>query len=180
MQFSKTSFEGLWVIQPKAFEDERGYFYESYNQVSFNEYCPPVTFLQDNHSQSKINVLRGLHLQNPPFAQIKLIRVVKGAVLDVAIDLRKKSNSFGKYFKIELSEKNKTMLWIPEGFAHGFLTLQEHTEFLYKCSNIYHKASELCIRWNDPDLNIDWGIKNPLVSEKDSKGIAFKDLVSLF
>lgn len=176
MQFIKTSFEGLWIIQPKVFEDGRGCFYESYNQVLFNENLPPITFLQDNHSQSRLNVLRGLHLQNPPFAQVKLIRVIKGAVMDVVVDVRKNSKTFGTHFKIELTEMNKTMLWIPEGFAHGFLTLQEHTEFLYKCSNVYNKAAECCIKWNDPELNIDWGIKNPLVSDKDLQGIAFKDM----
>jgi dTDP-4-dehydrorhamnose 3,5-epimerase len=180
MKLISTPFEGLWVLQPALFEDNRGFFYESYNQIEFNEKLPPVTFLQDNHSRSGLNVLRGLHLQHPPFGQTKLVRVVKGAVMDVVVDVRKHSKTYGSYFKIELNESNKIMLWIPEGFAHGFLTLQDRTEFLYKCSNVYHKAAECCIRWNDPDLSIDWGIKAPLVSEKDLQGIAFKDLSSLF
>jgi dTDP-4-dehydrorhamnose 3,5-epimerase len=180
MELIKTPLEGLWVIQPKNFEDQRGYFYESYNKFVFDQQLPPVTFLQDNQSQSQKDVLRGLHFQNPPFAQVKLIRVIRGSVLDVAVDIRRNSATYGKYFKIELSEHNKTMVWVPEGFAHGFVTLEDDTIFLYKCSNVYTKSSECCISWNDPDLNIDWEVNKPIISEKDSQGNSFKDYVSLF
>jgi dTDP-4-dehydrorhamnose 3,5-epimerase len=179
MELIETSFDGLWLIQPKKFQDNRGYFYESFNQILFNTFLPSVTFLQDNQSQSKKNVLRGLHFQISPFEQVKLVRVVKGAVRDIAVDLRENSKTYGKHFKIELSEKNSTMLWIPGGFAHGFITLEDDTVFLYKCSNVYHKASERCIVWNDPDLEIDWGITNPIISEKDMQGAHFKEIASL-
>ncbi len=179
MEFIKTPLEGVWIIQPKIFEDNRGYFYESYNQVLFRDNLPPVTFLQDNQSQSKKNVLRGLHFQIQPFAQVKLVRVLKGSVCDVVVDLRQNSKTYGKHFKIELSEQNHTMLWVPEGFAHGFVALQDDTVFVYKCSNLYHKLSERCLLWNDPDLGIDWGIDKPIISEKDLQGAPFKDLASL-
>lgn len=180
MELIKTHLEGLWLIQPKIYEDDRGYFYESYNKTLFDKQLPPVNFLQDNQSFSQKNVIRGLHFQNPPYAQVKLIRVIKGAVLDVAVDIRKHSPTYGKHVAIELNEQNKTMVWIPEGFAHGFATLQDNTIFLYKCSNVYNKESENCISWNDPVLQIDWKISKPIISEKDKLGVAFKAFDSLF
>ena len=180
MDIIKSPLEGLLVIKPKVFEDPRGYFYESYNKIIFDQKLPPVTFLQDNQSQSKKNVVRGLHFQSPPFAQIKLVRVIKGAVIDVAVDIRKKSPTYGKHFKIELNEHNKIMMWIPEGFAHGFATLEDDTVFLYKCSSLYNKSSECCISWNDPDLNIDWELGHPIISEKDNQGMRFKEYTGLF
>jgi dTDP-4-dehydrorhamnose 3,5-epimerase len=180
MQIIPTDFEGLFVIQPKCFEDARGYFFESYNENEFKKNGLDVKFVQDNQSLSQKGVLRGMHFQNPPFAQGKLVRVIKGAVLDVVIDIRKKSKTFGKHFSIELNEQNKTMLYIPEGFAHGFLTLENNTIFFYKCTNFYNKASEDCILWNDPALNINWGISNPLVSEKDSLAKPFSEINILF
>jgi dTDP-4-dehydrorhamnose 3,5-epimerase len=180
MQIIPTDFDGLFIIQPKCFEDERGYFFESYNQNDFKKNGLNLNFVQDNQSLSHKGVLRGLHFQNPPFAQAKLVRVIKGAVLDVVVDIRKKSKTFGKHFSIELNEHNKTMIYIPEGFAHGFLTLQDETIFFYKCTNFYNKAYEDCILWNDPSLNINWGITNPIVSEKDSLAKPFSQLNSLF
>lgn len=180
MQIISTDFEGLFVIKPKCFEDTRGYFFESYNENEFKKNGLDLKFVQDNESLSHKGVLRGMHFQNPPYAQGKLVRVIKGAVLDVVIDIRKKSKTFGKHFSIELNEKNKTMLYIPEGFAHGFLTLEDNTIFFYKCTNFYNKDSEDCIFWNDPTLNINWGISNPLVSEKDSQAKHFSEINILF
>jgi dTDP-4-dehydrorhamnose 3,5-epimerase len=172
--------EGLLVIKPNLFEDARGYFFESYNQEKFRQLGIDVTFLQDNESKSGKNVLRGLHFQVPPYQQGKLVRVIKGAVLDVAVDLRKSSPTYGEWASIELSEKNKWMYWIPAGFAHGFLTLEENTVFFYKCTQVYHKESEAGIIWNDHSLNIKWGIENPMVSEKDKTAGKFSDFVSPF
>ncbi len=180
MQVIPTEFEGLYIIQPKCFEDERGYFFESYNENEFSKNGLNLNFVQDNQSLSQKGVLRGMHFQNPPFAQGKLVRVIKGAVLDVVIDIRKNSKTFGRHFSLELNEQNKTMLYIPEGFAHGFLTLQDNTIFFYKCTNFYNKASEDCILWNDPALNINWGISNPLVSEKDSLAKPLSEINILF
>lgn len=180
MQVIPTEFEGLYIIQPKCFEDERGYFFESYNENEFKKAGLHLNFVQDNQSLSQKGVLRGMHFQNPPFAQGKLVRVIKGAVLDIVVDIRKKSPTFGKHFALELNEQNKTMLYIPEGFAHGFLTLQDNTIFFYKCTNFYNKAAEDCILWNDPALNINWGISNPLVSEKDSLAKPLSEINILF
>ena len=180
MQFIQTPILGLCVIEPKVFEDPRGYFYESYNQTAFGIHHINAEFVQDNQSLSQKNVLRGLHFQNPPYAQGKLVRVITGSVLDVVVDIRKKSATYGQHFSIVLDEKNKTMLWIPPGFAHGFLTLQDHTIFSYKCTNLYNKASEDALLWNDPDLAIDWGTTTPLLSEKDKEANFFKNLKSLF
>lgn len=180
MQVIPTEFEGLYIIQPKCFEDERGYFFESYNENEFSKNGLNLNFVQDNQSLSQKGVLRGMHFQNPPYAQGKLVRVIKGAVLDVVIDIRKNSKTFGRHFSLELNEQNKTMLYIPEGFAHGFLTLQDNTIFFYKCTNFYNKASEDCILWNDPALNINWGISNPLVSEKDSLAKPLSEINILF
>lgn len=175
MEIKNTFLQGLLIIEPKVFEDNRGYFFESYNQNEFSKCGITDCFIQDNQSISDKNVLRGLHFQNPPFAQGKLVRVLSGAVLDVVVDIRKNSPTFGKHFKQLLSETNKVMLWIPPGFAHGFLTLEDKTVFFYKCTQFYNKASEASILWNDPKLAIDWEIENPIVSEKDAKAPLFEN-----
>jgi dTDP-4-dehydrorhamnose 3,5-epimerase len=180
MKTETNHIDGLLVIKPDVFEDQRGYFFESFNAQKFRQLGIDVGFLQDNESRSGKGVLRGLHFQVPPHDQGKLVRVIKGAVLDVAVDLRKTSPNYGKWASIELSEQNKWMYWIPAGFAHGFVTLEENTVFFYKCTSVYHKESEQAIAWNDPDLNIDWGIKNPIVSEKDRLAGRFRDFISPF
>ncbi|MCX6247936.1 MAG: dTDP-4-dehydrorhamnose 3,5-epimerase [Bacteroidetes bacterium] len=180
MQIEKNHIDGLLVIKPDVFEDPRGYFFESYNEEKFRQLGIDVKFVQDNESKSGKGVLRGLHFQVPPHPQGKLVRVMKGAALDVAVDLRRSSPTYGKWASIRLSESNKWMYWIPAGFAHGFLTLEENTVFFYKCTQLYHKESEKGIAWNDPDLNIDWGTNNPLVSEKDKTAEKFRDFVSPF
>lgn len=180
MQVIKTPINDLLILQPTVFEDPRGYFFESYNKQLFLNNKIDAEFVQDNQSLSQAGVLRGLHFQNPPYAQGKLVRVIKGAVLDIAVDIRKNSTTYGKHFSIELNEKNKTMLWIPVGFAHGFLTTENDTIFSYKCTNFYHKQSEDTIYWNDADIGINWGIKNPTLSEKDKTGKKFKDFTSPF
>jgi dTDP-4-dehydrorhamnose 3,5-epimerase len=180
MKLKKTSIEGLVLLKPEIFPDARGYFFESFQKEKFQALGIDVDFLQDNESMSQKNVLRGLHFQVPPFAQGKLVRVVRGSVLDVAVDIRKDSKTYGKWESSVLSAENKLMMWIPEGFAHGFITLEDDTIFQYKCTNYYNKESECGIIWNDPDLKIDWGTDNPLVSEKDLKGMHFNDLISPF
>lgn len=180
MEFEKTAIEGVILVRPRIFNDERGYFYESYNSAQFAKAGIPDTFVQDNQSLSAANVLRGLHFQHPPFDQGKLVRVVKGAVLDVVVDIRKSSATFGQSLSVELSEENKLMLWIPPGFAHGFLSLVNETLFLYKCTRLYDKASESGILWNDPDLAIDWKTTQPIVSDKDLELPAFRNLESRF
>ena len=180
MKFSKTNINGLVVIQPNVINDQRGYFLESFNEEKFKKVIDNVVFVQENESKSSKGVLRGLHFQHPPYAQGKLVRVIQGSVLDVAVDIRRKSPTYGQYFSIELSGKNKKMFWIPEGFAHGFLTLDDDTIFSYKCTQIYHKESEGSLLWNDSELNIDWGVKNPIVSEKDKKADSFANCKSSF
>lgn len=180
MKIEKTPIEGLLIIQPQVFTDERGYFLESFNALKLAEIDFGSPFIQDNESLSQKNVVRGLHFQNPPFAQGKLVRVIKGAVLDVAVDIRKNSNTYGQHFAIELNEQNKTMFWIPAGFAHGFSTLEDNTIFSYKCTNVYNKNAEGCILWNDADLKIDWKINQPIISEKDKLGQPFKQFNSQF
>ena len=167
MEKIKTPVEGLLVIRPKIFGDDRGHFFESWSKESFTKNGMDLDFVQDNQSLSSKGVLRGLHFQNPPFAQGKLVRVIKGIVLDVAVDIRKDSPTYGQHFSIKLSEKNKTIFWIPPGFAHGFVTLEDDTIFIYKCTGVYNKESEGALLWSDKDLNIDWGVENPLVSDKD-------------
>ena len=166
MIIETTSLKDLLLLTPQVYIDDRGYFMESYNKMRIGKMIKN-DFVQDNESLSRKNVLRGLHLQLPPHAQAKLIRVIKGSILDVAVDLRKNSDTFGQHFKHVLSGENKKQLYIPEGFAHGFLTLEDDTLINYKCSNYYHAESESSIVWNDPDLNIDWGIQNPILAEKD-------------
>ena len=180
MKFNTTKLNDLMVIQPTIFEDERGYFFESYNENQFNKVGIICHFIQDNQSKSQKGVLRGLHFQNPPYAQGKLVRVISGSVLDVAVDIRKKSPTYGQHFSIELTEQNKTMLWIPPGFAHGFATLENNTIFSYKCTNLYNKESEKCIFWNDQNLNIDWQLNSPILSKKDINGTPFQEFISLF
>jgi dTDP-4-dehydrorhamnose 3,5-epimerase len=180
MEVTKTNFDGLLIMQPKVFQDDRGYFFEYFRKDVLNNFGVDLEFVQSNESQSQKNVLRGLHFQNPPFEQGKLIRVVKGAVMDVAVDIRKSSPNYGKWFAYEINEINKTILWIPPGFAHGFLTLADNTIFQYECTNYYHKDSEGSIRWNDPTINIDWKISDPIISDKDKFAPLFKDFVSRF
>ena len=180
MEVIKTKIEGLLIINPKVFGDVRGYFFESYNDSVFKEHGIDVEFIQDNQSLSNSGVLRGLHFQAPPYDQGKLVRVITGAVLDVAVDIRKNSTTYGEHIAIELSEDNKTMFYIPPGFAHGFLTLKDSTIFSYKCTNLYNKSSEGTVLWNDSDLNINWNISNPVLSEKDLVGTIFKDFSSPF
>jgi dTDP-4-dehydrorhamnose 3,5-epimerase len=180
MEIVETRIPDLYVVKPTVFKDNRGYFFESYNKEAFLRSGIDQNFVQDNESKSVKGVLRGLHFQKPPFAQGKLVRVIKGAVRDVAVDLRKSSPTYGQWASIDLTEDNKWMYWVPPGFAHGFVTLEEDTVFFYKCTNVYNKASEGSIRWNDPDLNINWGIENPILSEKDKNAPFFKDFVSPF
>ena len=180
MQIIHTSIKDLLIIQPQVFRDERGYFFESFNHSSFVEEGLDLHFVQDNESKSQKGVLRGLHFQAPPFAQGKLVRVIKGAVMDVAVDIRKESPTYGKHFIQLLNEENKTMLWVPPGFAHGFVTLVDDTIFSYKCTNVYNKASEGSVRWDDADLNIVWGVTNPSLSDKDKVSPLFKDFISPF
>lgn len=176
MKLLDTPIQDVKIIIPDVFHDSRGSFFESYSQRHFETLGLKEIFIQDNQSESSRNVLRGLHFQNAPFEQGKLVRVVNGAVLDVVVDIRRNSPTFGKNFTYELSNENKHMLWIPPGMAHGFVTLSDNTIFVYKCTAFYNKASESGIRWNDPDLNINWGIKDPLVSEKDSVLPFWKDI----
>ena len=180
MEIIYTPIEGLLIIKPDVFEDGRGYFFESFNQEKFITAGLDFKFVQDNESMSKKGVLRGLHFQAPPFAQGKLVRVIRGSVLDVAVDIRNGSPTYGKWESVILSGTNKLMYWIPAGFAHGFATLEDDTIFFYKCTGIYNKQSEGSILWNDPDINIDWGIKNPVISEKDKDPQGFGRFVSPF
>ncbi len=168
MKVEKTKIQGLLVLSPKIFFDDRGYFYESYNKNTFKNVTGlDIDFVQDNESKSSRGVVRGLHYQLPPYAQSKLIRVVKGEILDVAVDIRENSVTYGEVFSIILNEENKKMLFIPRGFAHGFSVLSEKAIINYKCDNFYNKNSESGIIYNDSDLNIDWKIKNAVISEKD-------------
>lgn len=182
MTVEPTHIEDLLIIKPSVFEDNRGYFMESFNEERFkSETGLDVVFVQDNESMSNKNVLRGLHFQKHPHAQGKLVRVVRGAVLDIAVDIRKGSPTFGKHAKVELTEENKWQFYVPPGFAHGFLVLEDKTIFSYKCTNYYNKKSEGVLYWNDPALAIDWGIQNPILSEKDSDASTFeKNFLSPF
>jgi dTDP-4-dehydrorhamnose 3,5-epimerase len=180
MEIIATEIPDVKIIKPTVFNDSRGYFFESFNNERFRDAGIDVNFVQDNESCSQRDVLRGLHFQGPPFAQGKLVRVMRGAVLDVAVDIRKGSPWYGKWVSIVLDDKNKWMYWIPEGFAHGFKTLEDNTVFFYKCTHIYNKESEGSILWNDVDLNINWNIENPILSEKDNNAPRFNDFVSPF
>lgn len=180
MEILQTNIPDVIIIKPKVFDDKRGYFFETYQKQRFREAGITGDFVQDNESKSQKNVLRGLHLQKPPYTQGKLIRVIKGSVLDVVVDVRKNSAYYGKWASTMLSEENKWMFWVPPGFAHGFLTLEDDTILFYKCTKFYKKESELAIRWNDPDLNIGWGINRPVLSEKDRNAPLFKSFKSPF
>lgn len=180
MKIHKTDFPGLLLIEPRVFGDARGYFFESYNQSKFEEAGLKFSFVQDNFSKSIKGTIRGLHFQINPYAQGKLCQVIKGEVLDVAVDLRVNSPTFGKVFSVVLSEENHLQLWIPEGFAHGFSVLSEEAIFHYKCTNFYHKESERILLYNDVSLNIDWKVENPIVSEKDKEGKSFSELPNYF
>jgi dTDP-4-dehydrorhamnose 3,5-epimerase len=166
MQVLTTPFEGLIEIIPTVFEDDRGWFYEFYKEETFKKHNIQYSFVQENQSFSKKGVVRGLHLQLPPYTQAKLVSVLSGNVLDVVVDLRKTSKTFKQVYYCPLDSKRHNMLLVPEGFAHGFAALEDSL-FFYKCSNVYNRASETGIRWNDPELNINWGIENPIVSMKD-------------
>ena len=179
MNIEKTFINGLVVITPQVFTDDRGYFLESYNKKKLEEILD-VEFVQDNESVSQKGVLRGLHFQNPPYAQGKLVRVIKGSILDVVVDLRKDSETYGKHYKHVLSGEHKEQLYIPKGFAHGFLVLEDDTIFSYKCTDYYNKDSEASILWCDETLNINWQIENPIISEKDKIGLKFVNYKSLF
>ena len=180
MEIIKTDIEGLILIKPKVFFDERGYFFEDYNEKRFKEAGITDVFVQDNQSFSKKGVIRGLHFQCPPFAQSKLVRVIKGRALDVAVDIRKGSPTYGKHHSVELSGDNFLQFYIPTGFAHGFVALEDDTIFAYKCGEFYNKASEASILFNDSDLNIDWKTDPSVISEKDMVGVRFKDFKSPF
>ena len=171
MQIQKTDFSGLFIIKPTIFEDSRGYFFEGYNKNVLKEYGINYDFVQDNQSKSSYGVIRGLHYQEEPYAQTKLIRVISGKILDVVVDIRKNSPTFKKTFSIELSEQNKNQLLIPKGFAHGFSVLSKTAIVFYKCDQFYNKQSERGILFNDPQLNIDWKIKpeDQIISDKDKK-----------
>jgi dTDP-4-dehydrorhamnose 3,5-epimerase len=181
MKFIAGDIQGLFILEPTIYEDDRGWFFESFHQERFQENTGYTqSFVQDNESFSRKDVLRGLHFQMPPMAQAKLVKVLKGRVLDVAVDIRKDSATYGQYQKIELSDSNRRMFFIPEGFAHGFLALSDEVIFQYKCSNFYSPEHDSGIVWNDTKLNIDWGINNPLISLKDSQLKNFSTFVSPF
>lgn len=177
MEYIKTDIKDVYIIEPKVFNDARGYFFESFKQEEFNQNVYPVEFVQDNESKSSYGVLRGLHYQKGDASQAKLVRVIKGKVVDVAVDIRKSSPTFGKHVMVELSEDNKRQLFIPRGFAHGFLVLSQEAVFTYKVDNVYAPQQEASIRFNDEDLAIEWPIdpKDVLTSEKDLKGKTFKE-----
>jgi dTDP-4-dehydrorhamnose 3,5-epimerase len=180
MKVVKAEIPDVLIITPDVYRDDRGYFLESYNSEAFSAAGLTMNFVQDNESLSRKGVLRGMHFQNPPFEQGKLVRVVKGAVMVVAVDLRKNSPYYGKWCSAILTEENKLLFWLPPGFAHGFLTLEENTVFSYKCTQVYNRESEECIIWNDPDLKITWPEKTPIITDRDRNGKRFKDFNSRF
>ena len=177
MNYIETEIQGVYVLEPRVFQDARGYFVETWNQEDFDKHVGKVTFIQDNESKSSYGVLRGLHYQKGDFSQAKLVRVIKGKVLDVAVDIRKSSPTFGKYVLAELSEENKKQLFIPRGFAHGFLVLSDEAVFTYKVDNVYAPQAEAGIRWNDEDIAIEWPIdsKDLILSEKDTRALSLKE-----
>lgn len=181
MEITRYHIEGVFSFVPKIFKDERGSFFESFNHKLFEDAIgKKIDFVQDNQSTSIKNTLRGLHFQAPPFSQGKLVRVISGKAIDIAVDIRKKSQTYGQHITVELSAENNVVLWVPEGFAHGFSVLENNTIFAYKCTNYYNKESEGCLMWNDKDFMIDWKVNSPSLSEKDKLGQAFKDLISPF
>lgn len=172
----ETEFRDLLIFEPDIFEDDRGYFFESYSYKNYAESGLEINFVQDNISYSTFNTIRGLHYQVGEFAQGKLCQVLEGKVLDVAVDIRHGSPTYGKYHIVELSSDNKKQFWIPPGFAHGFTVLSDFALLQYKCSNYYSKKDERCIIYNDKDLQINWGIKNPIISDKDKLGCSFREI----
>ena len=182
MKALKTDIEGVFIIEPKVFEDSRGYFFESFSQREFEKIVGPVNFVQDNESKSKYGVVRGMHFQKPPFAQSKLVRCVRGEVLDVALDIRKDSPSFGKHVAVILSGENHRQLFLPKGMAHGFAVLSPEAVFQYKCDEFYHPESEGAVAWNDPSLDIDWRLPSSdvIISGKDALNPLFKDIELVF
>ena len=180
LNFIKTDIDGVFIIEPKVFGDNRGYFMETYNENDFKEEGLEIKFVQDNQSASRKGVLRGLHFQKT-FPQTKLVRVISGEVFDVAVDLRRDSDTYGKWVGVVLSAENKKQFLIPKGFAHGFLVLSDHAEFVYKCDDFYHPEDEGGIMWNDPDIGIDWpSIDGVILSEKDTKNPLLKDCKQKF
>jgi len=181
MEIIKTEISGLLILQPYVFGDKRGYFFESWRDEWFKEAGIDTKFVQDNESSSRYGVIRGLHFQRPPHPQAKLVRVIRGRVLDVAVDLRKNSPSFGQHVAVELTEDNHLQFFIPHGFAHGFAVLSGHAVFAYKCDDYYHPECEDGVAWDDPDLAIDWKIKpqDAIVSEKDKKNPLLRDVESI-
>lgn len=177
MDFKETAIKGVYIIEPRVFNDARGYFFEAWKQAEFEEHIGKVNFVQDNESKSSRGVLRGLHYQKGDYSQAKLVRVIKGCVLDVAVDIRKSSPTFGKHVMVELSGENKRQFFVPRGFAHGFLVLSDEAIFTYKVDNVYAPQADAGIRWNDPALGIEWPIdpKEVLTSEKDLKQPLLKD-----
>lgn len=175
MEIEKLPLEGALLIKPKIFYDERGYFFESFQRERYRQAGIEVDFVQDNESFSKKHVLRGLHFQKEPYAQAKLVRVVQGRILDVIVDLRRNSPTFGKHLMVELSAENNFQLYVPIGFAHGFLAMEEINRVHYKCSAYYYPNAERTILWHDPDLAIPWPVNEPIVSKKDQQGYYFKD-----
>ena len=180
MKVIKTNIDGLLIIKPDVFGDDRGYFFETYSKRKYAEYGIEEDFVQDNISKSLKGTIRGLHYQVGDKAQGKLCHVIKGKVLDVAVDIRFDSPTFGQYFSIELTGEDKTQLWIPPGFAHGFSVLSDEVLFVYKCTNYYSKPDERAILYNDPQLNIDWKVENPIVSEKDLKAKLINEIQADF
>ncbi len=180
MEIIASSIKGLLTIQPRVFSDDRGSFLETFSKKILADAGITEEFVQDNQSVSKADVLRGLHFQAPPFAQAKLVRVTRGSVIDIAVDIRKNSPTYGKHESVLLSAENNTMFYIPAGFAHGFVSLEDDTIFQYKCSSYYNKQSEGCLLWNDSDLGIDWRVKQPLLSAKDLEGSLFSTFASPF
>lgn len=177
MEYKKTAIEGVYIIEPRVFNDARGYFFEAWKKDEFEQHIGKVDFVQDNESKSSYGVLRGLHYQKGEFSQAKLVRVIKGRVLDVAVDIRKSSPTFGQYVMVELSDENKRQFFIPRGFAHGFLVLSDEAVFTYKVDNVYAPQADAGIRWNDPDVGIQWPIDldKVMTSEKDLKQPFLRD-----
>lgn len=180
MEIQDTPIKGLMIIKPNVFDDNRGYFYESWNKELFQILGNDIDFVQDNQSLSQKDVLRGLHFQKPPYEQGKLVHVIKGSVMDISLDIRKNSPTYGHHFSVILSDENKKLLWVPPGFAHGFVALESDTIFTYKCTNFYNKDAEGTLLWNDSDLNINWGVEDPIISEKDAKAESFRNFTTKF
>lgn len=178
MNYIETEIPGVWILEPKVFSDERGYFMETFKKADFESHIGQVNFIQDNESKSSRGVLRGLHYQEGDFAQAKLVRAIRGTVLDVAVDIRKNSSTFGKYVMVELSEENKRQFFIPRGFAHGFLVLSDIAVFSYKVDNVYTPSSERTLYYKDPDIAIQWPLeeKELILSEKDKKATFLKEI----